>query len=242
METFHFDGEGSAEVNGGTGYARGLPYGGGGAGGRIVLRHHGNSTFLGTLQAYGGASKSQRGGAGTVYIKDSSNYSSTYRKLIVDNNQPPSGVFLVGEIKELRLEGNPSGYGSYFTTSYVAPNGIRLITSGTPKCFRPDPFRPAICRSGNGILANLFLSSSSWYYTSATLVTITYQFPLALFLEYVTVDPACGSSYYNTQHMLMVFHNQVNILSSTNWIDTTRCQSGQPGRTNIQKDADKVGF
>ena len=228
LETHHFDGEGSAEVNGGLGYSRGFPYGGGGAGGRIVLRHYGNSTFLGTLQAYGGLSKSQQGGAGTVYIENFINSSAPYRKLIVNNNHPSSQIYTVGEIHELHLVGNPSGYGSYFSRSYEAPNGIRLTTSGTPT-------------NGNGILANLFLSSSRWYFTSATLVTITYQFPLALFLEYILVYPACGSTHYNTQHMLIVSHSGKQVWGSTQWIDTTGCQSGQPGRTNVQKNADKVG-
>ena len=242
MRTVHFDGEGSAEVNGGAGYSRGIHYGGGGAGGRIVFHHRGNTTFLGTLQAYGGDSSSERGGAGTVYIEDSSNSSTPYRRLVVNNNQSSSGLSRVDEIQELLLDGNPSGYSSYFIKSYDAPNGIRLSTSGTPLCFRVDPRNPANCRSGNGILANLFLSSSAWYFTSATLVTITYQFPLALFLDYLLVYPACGSSDYNTQHMLIVSKSRTQVMASSNWIDTTGCQSGQPGRTNVHQTADKVGF
>ena len=48
---------GTIEANGGAG-----TQGGGGGGGRIALYHYGISTFLGSLQTYGGESAAERGG------------------------------------------------------------------------------------------------------------------------------------------------------------------------------------
>lgn len=64
MRTNHFDGMGTIEANGGDGAAAGVvgTQGGGGGGGRIAVYHYGISTFIGSLQAFGGESVAERGG------------------------------------------------------------------------------------------------------------------------------------------------------------------------------------
>jgi hypothetical protein len=62
--------------------------GGGGGGGRIALYLQSNNTFVGRMFAAGGASLSEPGGPGTVFIY---HLVHTHRTLIVDNDgQPPN--------------------------------------------------------------------------------------------------------------------------------------------------------
>ena len=58
VRTNRFDGMGTIEASGGAGTSTG-----GGGGGRIALYHQGISTFLGSLQTYGGESIAERGGS-----------------------------------------------------------------------------------------------------------------------------------------------------------------------------------
>ena len=58
-----------------------IPIGGGGGGGRIAVYYADMSGFTGTIQAQGGAGY-QKGAAGTVYTKSSS---ETLGNLLIDN-------------------------------------------------------------------------------------------------------------------------------------------------------------
>ena len=64
VRTNHFDGMGTIEANGGAGSTSSVSgiRGGGGGGGRIAVYHSGISTFIGSLQTYGGESIAERGG------------------------------------------------------------------------------------------------------------------------------------------------------------------------------------
>ena len=109
IRALNFDGEGYVTVNGGSGSSSATPYGGGGAGGRIAVYYNGNYTFIGSYQSKGGTSKTERGGAGTVYIQNSRNSSQPYRILKIDNGVEPITPSRLYEIKELQLAGNPTG-------------------------------------------------------------------------------------------------------------------------------------
>ena len=73
-----FAGNGIIRASGGSG----LQFGGGGGGGRISVDFD-NRTFIGKIEAFGGASSHEPGGAGTVYLH---NNMKDFNELIVDNN------------------------------------------------------------------------------------------------------------------------------------------------------------
>ena len=236
INALNFDGEGSVEVNGGKGYTGGTPHGGGGAGGRLAVYYRGRKTYIGTLEAYGGGSSVEKGGAGTVYIQDSSNSSSPHRKLVIDNGIQSSNPSRVGEIQELVLTGNQ--YSSpYYKTTYRAPSGVLLSTTGRPHCYRVNLHNAGVCDYGNSLLGNLIHSHANSYYTTHAAPVVTYQFPLPLYLDYILIYPNCSSP---TQHMLRVYLNGNLSAASLDWVDTSNCLQGQPGRIDVRHFADKV--
>lgn len=236
VSTFNFDGEGSLEVNGGSGFMGGTPYGGGGAGGRLALYYGGRKTFIGTLEAYGGRSSVEKGGAGTIYIQDNSNASSIHRKLVINNGVSSSTPSRVLEFQELVLTGNQ--YSSpYHKTTYRAPNGVLLSTTGRPYCYRVNAHNSGICDYGNSVLGNLIDSHSNSYYTSQASPVLTYQFPLPLYLEYLLIYPNCST---NTQYMVHVYLGNDQIAGSFQWVDTSHCLQGQPGRVDVKNFSNKV--
>ena len=117
IRALNFDGEGSVTVNGGSCSSTGTPYGGGGAGGRITVYYNGNYTFIGSYESYGGTSKAERGGAGTVYIENNRNTSHPYRTLRIDNRVTPGGPSRLLEVQELILKGNSAG--NYLLPSFI---------------------------------------------------------------------------------------------------------------------------
>lgn len=232
IQTHHFDGEGSIEVSGGDGAGNA----GGGAGGRLALYHSGSITYLGTYQAYGGLSAAERGGAGTVLIEERKAISSRYRLLRINNRMTSKRSELIGEIEELKLNGNQYTY-PYFMTSYTAPNMVVLSTTGAPYCrvtYRYDDRR---CMSDSSYLGNLF-QNSGYYYTSEALPVISYQFPVSLFVEHIDFYPVCSSDYLS-QYQVRVYWDD-SIIMKSNWIDPTACRQGQAGRITVRKMASKV--
>ena len=236
VRTFNFDGDGSLEVNGGSGYMSETPYGGGGAGGRLALYYWGKRTFIGKQEAYGGRSSVEKGGAGTIYVQDDSNSSSIYRKLVIDNGIKSTEPSHVREIQELVLTGNQNNR-PYQKTTYRAPNGVLVSTTGIPYCYRVNAHYPGVCDDGNALLENLFVSNSNSYYTSQVSPVVTYQFPIPLYLEYILVYPNCSTI---TQHSVQVYLGDRMVTDIFEWVDTSHCLQGQPGRIDVKNIADKV--
>ena len=127
----------------------------------------------------------------------------------------------------------------YYQTSYQAPNGIILSTTGTPYCERTNSHDSKICDTDNSILANLFLSTSSSYYTTHSNPDITYQFPLALFLEYVLIYPHCDSYHY-TSYYVRIYLSNSEVAGTNNWINPTDCRQGEPSKLVVRLQVDKV--
>ena len=238
IRTLNFDGEGSVTVNGGSGYSSSAPHAGGGAGGRIAVYYEGNYTFIGSFQSFGGAAAAERGGAGTVYVENRQNGTNPYRTLKVDNGVTSRGPSRLNEVEELIMTGNHVG-DPYFTTSYQAPNGIVLDTTGIPFCQTVDPLNSNRCSSGSPHLANLFLSKSTKYYTAASSPEITYRFPVPLGLEYLLIYPTCNASFW-TRYKVHIYLNERIIVGSNDWIDPIGCLQGQPSRMDVRLRADKV--
>ena len=236
IRALNFDGEGSVEVNGGTGFSDRSPYSGGGGGGRIAVYYEGYYTFIGSFQAYGGSSRTEKGGAGTVYIENRANQSSPYRVLKMDNGISPTGQSRLREVQEVSLSGNPTGY-PYYLVSYQSPSGIIISTTGTPYCRYLNSHDGKRCSSDNSVLGNLFSSGS--YYTTHGSPVITYQLPLSMFLEYLLVDPTCSSGHY-TPYFVRVFLNGSHIAGSGDWVDPTYCIASQPEKLVVRRIVDKV--
>ncbi|KAI8478546.1 hypothetical protein Bbelb_437250, partial [Branchiostoma belcheri] len=76
INTTTFKGTGLVSTNGGS-----SPSGGGGGGGRVAI-HSANNTFSGVIQAFGGRSSYEVGGAGTILLRDTDAGQDT---IIVDN-------------------------------------------------------------------------------------------------------------------------------------------------------------
>ena len=238
IRALNFDGEGTVSVNGGSCSSSASPYAGGGAGGRIAVYYNGNFTFIGSFQSYGGTSQAERGGAGTVYTENNKNASLPYRTLRIDNRVSPSGPSRIQEILELNLAGNRADY-PYYMTSYQAPNGIILSTTGTPYCYRTVWHDSGRCQTGDPKMTNLFSSTSNHYYTQHSSPVVTYTFPLALFLEYMLIYPHCSSSYW-TRYYVRIYFNNIEVAGSGGWINPINCLQGQPGRLNVKIMANKV--
>lgn len=233
IRTSSFDGEGSIEVNGGAGSSNA----GGGAGGRIAVYHEGDNTYLGKYLLFGGTSTSEKGGAGTLYIEDCKNASKLHRTLKIDNGVYTKRSQLIGEIVELNLAGN-SYSNPYYLTSYQAPNGIKLTTTGTPYCGRTSSDGRR-CYSDSSYLGNIFQDSNQ-YYTTVAMPEITYKFPISFFLDYILIYPTCSSGY-TTKYRIEVFdENDDIIVKSSDWVDTTNCLQGHLERFDVGKTAKKV--
>ena len=239
IRTFYFDGEGAAEVDGGAGSSgNGRPYGGGGGGGRIAVYHESTSTFIGFLQAYGGASPSEKGGAGTVYVENRSNRTAPRRLLKVDNGARAGLPSRVMEVAEVTLTGNPSG-SPYYALTYTSPSGIVLSTTGRPYCSRTSN-DGRVCLSDNSDIGNL-LSLGSFYYTTHASPVITYRLPLAMFLEHVLIYPTCLSGHY-TPYLARFYSNGAQVAGSEKWIDPTDCIASQPEKLVVRRAVDKVSY
>ena len=217
--TNNFDGMGTIESKGGDGAVRG----GGGAGGRIAVYHSGISTFIGSLEAFGGESMSEKGGPGTVYVQDGSG-NATRRQLTIDNGHFETSSKL-NEIRQVVLAGNPVS-SNYGVTSYTSPGDILLSTSGPPY-------------SKSGQISNLFSGTGNFYYTMTSKPTITYTFPYPLTIDHARIFPQCNSAYWTNFRVEGYLKNTV-VYNQTTWTETTFCRSGQYGRDNIQKEVDKV--
>lgn len=238
IRALNFDGEGTVSVNGGSRSSSSAPHGGGGAGGRIAAYYNGNYTFIGSFQSYGGSSQAEWGGAGTIYTENNRNASQPYRTLRIDNRVLPNGPSRLQETQELNLAGNRADY-PYYMTSYQAPNGVILSTTGTPYCRQTHPGDSKQCISGNSKMTNLFSSTSDHYYTQHSSPVLTYLFPLPLFLEYLLVYPHC-SSYFWTRYNVRIYFNGSEVAGSNGWINPTNCLQGQPGRIDARLRVDKV--
>lgn len=238
IRALNFDGEGTVSVNGGSCTSSHSPYAGGGAGGRIAVYYNGNYTFIGSFQSYGGTSQAERGGAGTVYTENNRNASRPYRSLRIDNRVSPNGPSRLQEIQELKLAGNKADY-PYYMTSYQAPNGIVLSTTGTPYCYRTVWHDSGRCESGNSMMTNLFLTTSDHYYTQDSNPVVTYLFPLPLFLEYLLVYPYCHSRFW-TSYDVRIYLNDTEVAGSSDWINPSNCLQGQPRRMDVGLTVDKV--
>lgn len=111
-----FLGNGDVTASGG----KGLLSGGGGGGGRISINFR-NSSFSGSLQAYGGSSLTGVGGAGTIYTKD---LSKNKTHLIVNNNnigKPPSD-----DITDLKTDGGRTWITPKAGTSLISYSDVEI--------------------------------------------------------------------------------------------------------------------
>lgn len=231
VRSVHFDGEGSVEASGG----KGVNNAGGGGGGRIAVYYTGESTFIGSYQAYGGSSSVEKGGAGTVYVENRKNISAPHRILRINNGVARNGVLGVAEFKELVLTGNSLPY-PYNAIQYKSPSGVKISTTGSPYCSTVNS--NLYCSDSN--LARLLQDVSSYYYTQHASPVITYEFPIPLVLEYMLIYPTCGINNLNTQHYIRVYRNNDVIAQSRDWVDTTNCVKGQPRRMEIKQFVTKV--
>ena len=130
----------------------------------------------------------------------------------------------------------PLGY-PYYQTTYQAPNGVFLSTTGTPYCGRVNWRDSSKCDTDNSLLANLFLSSSSHYYTSLSNPVITYTFPLTLFLEYMLIYPRCD---LYTSYNVRIYSNNTEVSSTNGWVNPTDCRQGEPSKLVVRLHVDKV--
>ena len=122
---------------------------------------------------------------------------------------------------------------------YQAPNGVILSTTGTPYCRTVNSRDSRKCASDNSWMANLFLSTSSNYYTQHSSPVVTYRFPLSLFLEYMLVYPVC-SSYHWTSYYVRIYFNNSEVAGSDGWVNPTNCLQGQPSKLVVRLHVDKV--
>jgi hypothetical protein len=102
IETDTMTGFGTISVLGGHGGTSSSEPGGGGGGGRIALAFNTNATFLGQLNAFGGVASNGAGtgGAGTVFTHQrSTNASSEYQSLVINNNNNPNQPLLTYTIR-----------------------------------------------------------------------------------------------------------------------------------------------
>ena len=133
-----------------------------------------------------------------------------------------------------------AGY-PYYQTVYQAPNGVILSTSGTPYCRTVHSRDSGRCVTDNSWMANLFLSTSSHYYTTSSSPVVTYRFPLPLFLEYMLVYPLCSSDHW-TSYYARIYHNNSVVAGTDGWVNPTNCLQGQPSKLVVRLHVDKVGL
>ena len=133
-----------------------------------------------------------------------------------------------------------AGY-PYYQTVYQAPNGVTLSTTGTPYCRTVNSRDSRKCATDKSWMANLFLPTSSHYYTTATSPVVTYRFPLSLFLEYMLVYPVCSSDHW-TSYYVRIYFNNSEVAGSGGWVNPTNCLQGQPSKLVVRLHVDKVKF
>lgn len=129
----------------------------------------------------------------------------------------------------------------YYRRTYQAPNGVYLSTTGTPYCRTVNSRDSGICDTDNSLLANLFLSTSSHYYTSLSNPAITYTFPLALFLEYMLIYPHCDRYHY-TSYNVRIYSNNTEVAGTNGWVNPTDCRQGEPSKVVVRLHVDKVKY
>ena len=95
---------------------------GGGAGGRIAA-HYLSTRFAGSFSAHGGASRSEAGGPGTVFLAEN----STHTTMIIDNNGYRATKLYISNYRDLSNDGGRAwllaGYMDEFTINLLQLRG-----------------------------------------------------------------------------------------------------------------------
>ena len=221
INTYYLDGDGSFEANGGAGSS-----GGGGGGGRIAIRFSNQSSFIGTMQALGGNGRSDLGGAGTVFLQDSSNSTRPYRKLIVINGKKERKLTpQEPRISNMAIISSPS----CSSTTLSFSNAITVTTTAGPYCpYHNTPH----------YLSNVF-RKGPYYVSASSSGTITIQYPFALYVHSVKVYPAIGWSY-ETSFKVSTYKSNAKLTDTSTWVDTFGAQSGLAETFVVGKKIDKV--
>lgn len=73
--------------------------GGGGGGGRLAIYTSVINSFAGDIEAFGGRSDAEAGGAGTIYLSQSNNTISETTLIVKNDNLQPTIDFLPGKKK-----------------------------------------------------------------------------------------------------------------------------------------------
>jgi len=144
-------GDGSIKANGGPG---GDTYNGGGAGGRIALYYTtDNSAYA--ISAYSGNNDANRGGAGTIYKKSTS---QSYGDVFVNNNNKIGGItYLCGQFDNIIAENKCV----LQSTSTLTASALNLDNNGI------------FYSSGTSSIADLNLSNGATIYIGAGQFNIT---------------------------------------------------------------------
>lgn len=95
-----FLGKGKIVADGGQVANASLPYAGGGGGGRIAA-HYESTRFSGQFSAHGGASRSEAGGPGTVYLARN----MTHKTMIIDNNGYRATKLYISNYRDISNDG-----------------------------------------------------------------------------------------------------------------------------------------
>ena len=95
-----FLGKGKIAADGGEVARASFGDAGGGAGGRIAA-HYESTRFAGKFSAHGGASRSEAGGPGTVYLLQN----KTYKTLIIDNNGYRASKLYISNYRDISNDG-----------------------------------------------------------------------------------------------------------------------------------------
>ena len=220
INTYHLDGDGSIEANGGDG-----SIGGGGAGGRIAIYYSNQSSYIGVTQALGGSSPSDIGGAGTVYIQNSSLPLEPHRMLKVVNRNPER---LLKPQAPTKLTMQGLSVSSCTSTSLSYSNGISVSTTATPYCHQ----------SAHYPLWNIF-TKGPYYLSTSSLATITVTFPHLLYIHSIIVHPAVDFSF-ETSFKLSTFLSSFQVTKTDQWIDTFGAYNNLGETIVLRKNIDKV--
>ena len=220
IDAYHLDGDGIIEANGGDGSV-----GGGGAGGRVAIYYYNQSSYIGVIQALGGGSPSDIGGAGTVYIQNSSLPSEPHRILKVVNRSPER--LLKPQVPQpIKMQGLSASHCSSTSLSYAS--GIRVTTTASPYCTQSSSYP----------LWNIFTNGP--YYLSATsTAAITVRFPLSLHVHSINIYPAVHWTY-RTSFKLSTFLSSIEITKTEQWIDTFGAYNGLGETIVLKKNIDQV--
>ena len=95
-----FLGKGKIAADGGEVARASFGDAGGGAGGRIAA-HYESTRFAGKFSAHGGASRSEAGGPGTVYLSQN----KTHKTLIIDNNGYRASKLYISNYRDISNDG-----------------------------------------------------------------------------------------------------------------------------------------